>query len=300
MSEGGEHERLTGNAGRDPAPSPDQRGDGPGEQPDWDVPKRILAFAVAAVAVWAGIWLGGHAVRYAGPLLVGLGMFLGAAVLLVAGAALTAVGLIGVPARQPPAEGSDPPGQDVARRGLPTDAAAYGGGGLAIATMRSYLEEAEVAASVLTCAGIPAWVDGLHTASWCWHYQFAVHPRGFRVFVPAGRLTEAQAALKPDPTSLLEWFGAEPLETEADVAGYRLLHSARRAALLSFSGFFWPVAFVWACIVLVRARRQHKVAASSAHFVKARRIALFAIVYIGVPVGLVVAGGVAVWIGELL
>ena len=63
MSDDGEHERLTGNGGRDPAPSTDQRGDGPAEQPHWDVPKRVLAFTVAAVAIWAGIWLGGHAVR---------------------------------------------------------------------------------------------------------------------------------------------------------------------------------------------------------------------------------------------
>ena len=300
MWDDGEHERLTGNARRDPAPSADQRGDGPDEHLDWDVAKRIVAFAVAAVAVWASIWMGGHAVRYAGPLPVGMGMFFGAAVLLGAGAALTAVGLIGVPTRQPSAEGSDPPGQDVARRGLPTDAAAYGGGGLAVATMQSYLEEAEVAASVLTCAGIPAWVDGIHMASWCWHYQFAVHPRGFRVFVPAGRLSEAQAALKPDPTSLLEWFGAEPLEREADVAGYRLLRSAGRAGFLAFSGWFWPVALVWACMVLARAHRQRTVAASSPYVVKARRIALFVIISIGLTVGPLVVGGVVVWVGELL
>jgi len=300
MPDDAENKREMEEPGCGPAPPADQQGDAPAEEQDWDVAKRILAFAAAAVMVYASVWLGCDAVRYAGPLLVGLAMLLAAAVLLGAGLAMTAMGLLGVPTRQASGDGGQPLGRETERRGLPTDPEAYQGGGLAVAIMLPYLEEAEVAASVLKCAGIPAWVDGVHMASWYWHYQFAVHPGGIRVLVPAGRLTDAEAALNPDAMTLPDWLTEEPLETEADAIGYGLLRSARRSAFLSFTWFFWPVALVWACIVLARAYRQRKAAGSSAYFQKARRIALFVIVYIGLFAGLVVVGLTAVWLGELL
>ena len=86
--------------------------------------------------------------------------------------------------------------------GLPTDPEAYRDGGPAMAFSAHRLEAAEVAASVLRAAGIPAWVEGVHILSWCWHYQFTLYPRGVRVMVPRGRLEEAREVLTPEATVL--------------------------------------------------------------------------------------------------
>ena len=194
-----EQERQMEEAGRGPAPPADQQGDASAEEQDWDVAKRILAFAAAAVMVYASVWLGCHAVRYAGPLLVGLAMLLAAAVLLGAGLVMTAMGLLGVPRRQAPGEGGDLLEQEAERRGLPTDPEAYQNGGVGVAATARTTAEAELIASRLNARNIPAWADQPHVSTWLSHAQFALNPEGVRVLVPLGRLADAKRVIAEHP-----------------------------------------------------------------------------------------------------
>jgi hypothetical protein len=81
------------------------------------------------------------------------------------------------------------------REGLPTEPEAYQDGGLAVAATALTVEEAEVVASVLRGADIPAWVHNRHLAGWYWYAQYAMFPDGFQVVVPQGRLADAEAVL---------------------------------------------------------------------------------------------------------
>jgi len=84
--------------------------------------------------------------------------------------------------------------------GLPTDPEAYRDGGLAVAATAGTLEEAELTATTLRGAGIPAWVPDRATAGWYWHLQYAISPGGMRVMVPHGRLDDARQVLAEHPS----------------------------------------------------------------------------------------------------
>ncbi len=78
--------------------------------------------------------------------------------------------------------------------GLPTDPEAYQDGGLAVAATLYNAVEADVLAAFLNQVGVPAWVDSPNVArlyGWAPGY-FA---DGVRVFVPLGRLDDANALL---------------------------------------------------------------------------------------------------------
>lgn len=199
MPDDAENKREMEEPGCGPAPPADQQGGAPAEEQDWDVAKRILAFAAAAVMIYASVWLGCHAVRYAGPLLVGLAMLLAAAVLLGAGLAMTAMGLLGVPRWQAPGEGGDLLEQEAERRGLPTDPEAYQNGGVGVAATARTTAEAELIASRLNARNIPAWADQPHASTWLSHAQFALNPEGVRVLVPLGRLADAKRVIAAHP-----------------------------------------------------------------------------------------------------
>jgi len=78
--------------------------------------------------------------------------------------------------------------------GLPTDPEAYQDGGLAVAATAYNATEAEVLAAFLNQAGVPAWVDSPNVAR-LYGWSPGYFPDGVRVFVPLGRLADAQAIL---------------------------------------------------------------------------------------------------------
>ncbi|MDP6380988.1 MAG: hypothetical protein QF662_06555 [Phycisphaerae bacterium] len=79
--------------------------------------------------------------------------------------------------------------------GLPTDPEAYQDGGLAATATACKVSEADLIASVLNSAGIPAWVDSPRSAAMLWHMQIGIRFGGIKVHVPLGRLEDAQKVL---------------------------------------------------------------------------------------------------------
>jgi len=130
--------------------------------------------------------------------------------------------------------------------GLPTDPAAYQDGGLAAVAAAYTISEADLIASVLNSADIPAWVDAPRSAVMLWYMQAGTRAGGIKVLVPLGRLKDAQEILgkKPAPPSEeAEHTKAETLKNEAK----RLLS---RGAVIAL--FLLPVAiYVFVKVVMV-------------------------------------------------
>ncbi len=144
--------------------------------------------------------------------------------------------------------------------GLPTDPEAYQDGGLAIAATAYGLERAEVIASVLRGAGIPAWVEGGATAGWYWHMQFAMHPRGIRILVPNGRLEDAWAVLAERRKMEEKQEEDEPPEETAETSdpGEGLFRWAKRLFILLFlsATLTAPFVYVASMVILIIACRR--------------------------------------------
>ena len=178
-----------------------------------------------------------------------------------------------------------------ARDGLPTDPAVYADGGLAVAATAGRLEEAELAASVLRSADIPAWVEGAAAASWFWHMQFGLHPAGIRVMVPAGRLADARRVLTQERR---ETFGREgPALEEADDPAYHLYRRARGLAYLLLIGLLAPVVFVLSVRLLRQIGRERARLGQSLYLGRAHRLALVTAI-ISFPIWGVLAGVVGI------
>jgi len=223
-----------------PAPPVDQQGSPSAEHQDWNGAKRIVAFVAAIVMVCASVWLGGRALGYAGPLFVGLGMFLGALILLGAGLALTAMGLLGVRTRRGQGESGDPVEQEAERRGMPTDPEAYQDGGVGVAATALWIAQAELIASELNTCGIPAWVDQSYASTVLSHVQ--LRREGIRVLVPLGRLADARRVVAERGER-----GDTPGEAE-EPAPRRSLRRTGAAILLLCNGLGMVVfAIIFAC-----------------------------------------------------
>jgi hypothetical protein len=169
--------------------------------------------------------------------------------------------------------------------------AVYADGGLAVAATAGRLEEAELAASVLRSADIPAWVEGAAAASWFWHMQFGLHPAGIRVMVPAGRLADARRVLTQERR---ETFGREgPALEEADDPAYHLYRRARGLAYLLLIGLLAPVVFVLSVRLLRQIGRERARLGQSLYLGRAHRLALVTAI-ISFPIWGVLAGVVGI------
>jgi hypothetical protein len=178
---------------------------------------------------------------------------------------------------------------EVERQGLPTDPEAYRDGGLAVLVRAYSLQEAEVTASLLRGADIPAWVEGAAASSWFWHMQWGMHPGGVRVLVPTGRLADAQAFLEDRGQ---EVPGEKPGEPEEEDPAYRLYRSARGLALVLLIGLIAPVIFVLALRLLWKIRRARAQYGETTYLAKARRLAWFTVA-VSFPIFALLAGGLS-------
>jgi hypothetical protein len=79
--------------------------------------------------------------------------------------------------------------------GLPTDPEAYQDGGLVPVASSSNQMEAEIIASVLNAADVPAWVESPNMAHMLGMANPGLFPEGVRVLVPLGRLEDAKKVL---------------------------------------------------------------------------------------------------------
>ncbi len=243
---------------------------------------RIALGVVAAILMGLGIWILVAAVGAPGPAFARVGV---AAI----GLSISAAGLwFGV--RALGAFGRRDADQDYSLRvkeraeqlGLPTDPEAYQDGGLGVAATAYGLERAEVVASVLRSAAIPAWVEGAVTAAWYWHMQFAMHPRGIRIMVPLGRLEEARTILQEYRQEASRQEDKEHATADQEDAHYQLLQSVRRLGYLTLIGLLAPLVFVLALRLLVRIADEREKSGHSADLARARVLAL-AIAFLACP-----------------
>jgi len=144
--------------------------------------------------------------------------------------------------------------------GLPTEPEAYQDGGMVVAATAYGLERAELVASALRGAGIPAWVEGGATAGWYWHLQFAMHPRGIRILVPNGRLEDARAVLAERRGFQEEEKEDELAEEPAEASdpGERLFLWAKGLFILLFlsATLTAPFVYVASMVILILACRR--------------------------------------------
>lgn len=214
---------------------------------------RIALGVVAVILMGLGIWILVAAVGAPGPAFARVGV---AAI----GFSLSAAGLW-FGARAVAAIGRRGADEDYSLRvkeraeqlGLPTEPGAYQDGGLGVAATAYGVERAEVVASVLRSAGIPAWVEGGATAGWYWHLQFAMHPRGIRILVPNGRLEDARAVLAERREIAQEEKRHEPSEEPDEKAdpGEGLFRWAKRLFILLFLSATLTAPFVCVASVVV-------------------------------------------------
>jgi len=235
------------------------------------------ALVGAALLIGLSVRVGQAAFAYEGPVLAALGLSLGAFVLLGGSAALMAVGLLGIPPKSKRGGGPDAIHRQALRLGLPTDPAAYQDGGLAVATTVFQVGEAEVLASVLRAVGIPAWIEGEHTATWYWHLQSAMYPAGIRIMVPTSRVQDAQRALEKGRGGAAEAEEKEPPAEEEELPdpAYELRRSAERPGYLAFLTLLTaPLTFVLALRLLAKIRRERHRSGPSPDLTQGRRIAI--------------------------
>ncbi len=221
---------------------------------------RIALGVVAATLMGLGIWILVAAVGAPGAAFARVGV--GAIGLSVSAAGLwlgvRAVGVFGQ--RRADGDYSRRVEERAKQLGLPTDPEAYQDGGLAIAATAYGLERAEVIASVLRGAGIPAWVEGGATAGWYWHLQFAMHPRGIRILVPNGRLENARAVLAERRKMKEKQEEDEPPEESAETSepGEDLFRWAKGLFILLFlsATLTAPFVYVASMVILIIACRR--------------------------------------------
>jgi len=221
---------------------------------------RMALGVVAAILMGLGIWILVAAVGAPGPAFARVGVAAIGLSILAAGLwfGARAVGALG-------RRGAD---EDYSLRvrkraeqlGLPTEPEAYQDGGLGVAATAYGVERAEVVASVLRGAGIPAWVEGGATAGWYWHLQFAMHPRGIRILVPNGRLEDAGAVLAQRREIAEEEKRHKPSEEPDEKAdpGEGLFRWAKRLFILLFLSATLTAPFVYVAsmaILIIACRR---------------------------------------------
>jgi len=153
-------------------------------------------YAAGGVVVMAvGVWVVSWGLGSREGLLNASALFVGGLVVLLAGFLLFWNGVTLAIVREDERKEDRALEKRVEREGLPTEPEAYQDGGLAVAATALTVEEAEVIASILRGADVPAWVNNRHLAGWYWAHQFAMFPDGFQVVVPQGRLADAEAVL---------------------------------------------------------------------------------------------------------
>jgi len=179
---------------------------------------------------------------------------------------------------RPDAESGDHIEARVARLGLPTAPDAYRDGGVSVAATAPTLDEAELIAAVLRGADVPAWVEGAAASAWYWHMQYAMHPGGMRVLVPAGRLADAKQILSEQRADAAEAAGASPKEEEEDRA-YYLYRRARGLAYLLLLGIVAPITFVLALVLLHKIRQERAASGPSEWLTKAHRLTVLVVVF---------------------
>jgi hypothetical protein len=159
------------------------------------------------------------------------------------------------------------------QQGLPTDPEAYQEGELALLTTAYGVQEAELLVALLRGSDIPAWIEGEHMASWNWHMQLGLNPRGIRIVVPGGRIEDARAALEEHRKAGDELRDQEPPEPSEHGPDYQLYRSAQRLGYLLITGIFDPIAFFLAIRLLRKIRRRMREVGPTADLERARRMA---------------------------
>ncbi|MDK1030788.1 MAG: hypothetical protein QGD94_02150 [Planctomycetia bacterium] len=125
--------------------------------------------------------------------------------------------------------------------GLPCNPEAHQDGGMASAATAYTISEADVIASVLNSADIPAWVDAPRSAMMLWHMQAGTRAGGIRVLVPFGRLKDAQQVLAEKEASASEKI--EPTKAE------KLAHEARKLLIPGMAlAFIFPPFALYAIV----------------------------------------------------
>jgi len=237
---------------------------------------RMALGVVADILMGLGIWILVAAVGAPGPAFARVGV---AAI----GLSLSAAGLW-FGARAVGALGRRGADEDYSLRvkeraeqlGLPTQPEAYQDGGLVVAATAYGVERAEIIASVLKGAGIPAWIEGGATAGWYWHLQFAMHPRGIRVLVPNGRLEDARAVLAERREIAEEEKEEGQVSEESAEAldpGEGLFRWAKRLFILLFlsATLTAPFVYVASMVILILACRRLRQAKSAVLLKRAMR-----------------------------